>query len=449
MPLQKLNFTPGINQDVTSLSDGTGFTDCDKVRFRLGYAEKIGGWEKYSPNTYQGTARDLHDWVALDGSQYLGVGTSNKYYIEEGQTFNDITPVRATTSAGDLTFDTTLGSTTVQVNDSDHGAVLGDFVTISGATDAGGVVAADLNKEHEITRIVSGNAYEIVVANAATSTQSGGGGSSAIGEYQLSVGLDASVAGTGWGAGVWGGQETAAVTSTLNEGGTLSATDTTITLTSAASFPDNGVIVIESEVIIYTGKSTNDLTGCQRGSYGTTAATHADGTTVTDGSNGWGIPVGVGSENELRLWSHDNFGEDLIINPRDGGIYYWDRTNGVSDRAVNITSLSGADNPPVIAKQVLVSDIDRHVIAFGANTLGTTIQDPLLIRFSDQESATEWNPASDNTSGSLRLGTGSKIMQALETKREILVWTDISLHSMRFIGPPFTFGIEQICYSNP
>lgn len=444
MPLQKLNFTPGINQDVTSLSDGTGFTDCDKVRFRLGYAEKIGGWEKYSPNTYQGTARDLHDWVALDGSQYLGVGTSNKYYIEEGQTFNDITPVRATTSAGDLTFDTTLGSTTVQVNDSDHGAVLGDFVTISGAIDAGGVVAADLNKEHEITRIVSGNAYEIVVANAATSTQSGGGGSSAIGEYQLSVGLDASVAGTGWGAGVWGGQETAAVTSTLNEGGTLSATDTTITLTSAASFPDNGVVVIESEVIIYTGKSTNDLTGCQRGSYGTTAATHADGTTVTDGSNGWGIPVGVGSENELRLWSHDNFGEDLIINPRDGGIYYWDRTNGVSDRAVNITSLSGADNPPVIAKQVLVSDIDRHVIAFGANTLGTTIQDPLLIRFSDQESATEWNPASDNTSGSLRLGTGSKIMQALETKREILVWTDVSLHSMRFIGPPFTFGIEQI-----
>ncbi len=444
MPLQKLKFAPGINQDVTSLSEGSGFTDCDKVRFRLGYAEKMGGWEKYSPNTYDGTARGLHDWVALDGSKFLGLGTSNKYYIEEGQTFNNITPVRSTTSAGDPTFNTTSGSTTVQVNDTTHGAVLGDFVSFTGASAVGGVSASDINTEHQITKIVSGNAYEIVVANAATSTVSNGGGGSTVGVYQLSIGLDTSVSGTGFGAGVWGGQETSAASTTLNEGGQLSATDTTITLTSASGFPTSGSVVIDSEVIIYTAISTNDLTGCLRGSFGTTAATHSDGSTVTDSTTGWGIPIGVSSENELRLWSHDNFGEDLVINPRDGGIYYWDRSNGLGNSAVNATSLSGADNVPVVAKQVMVSDTDRHVIAFGANTLGTTTQDPLLIRFSDQESVVDWNPAADNTAGSLRLGTGSKIMQALETKREILVWTDISLHSMRFVGPPFTFGIEQI-----
>lgn len=444
MPLTKLQYRPGIVSDVTSYSNEGGWNNSDKIRFNKGYPQKIGGWNKYSDNTYQGTARSLHNWIALDGSNYLGIGTELKYYIEESGNFNDITPIRATTSAGDLTFDTTSGSTTVKVNDTDHGASLNDFVTISDAAASNGVPAADLNKEHQITKINSTSQYEIVVSTAATSTGTGAGGASTVGTYQLNVGLNTAVGGTGWGAGIWGGQATAAATTTMNDSGGISATDTSVTLTDASAFPSSGYINIGSEIIQYLSKSSNTLSNLNRGQFATTAAAHSDGVTVTDFTKGWGMPIGVTSLLELRTWSHDNFGEDLIINPRDGGLYYWDKTGSVSKRAVNVTSLSGATGVPTVAKQVIVSDRDRHVIAFGANADGQVDQNPLLIRFSDQEDAVDWTPTATNTAGDLLLGSGSTFMQAVETKREILIWTDASLHSMRFIGPPFTFGVELL-----
>lgn len=444
MPLSKLQFRPGIVSDVTSYTNEGGWNTCDKIRFNKGFPQKIGGWNKYSDTAYLGTARSLHNWIGLDGSNFMGVGTELKYYIEESTVYNDVTPVRATTGAGDITFDTTNGSTTVNVNDADHGAGINDFVTISGATAANGIPASDLNKEHQITKIVGDDDYEIEVATAATSTGTGAGGAAAVGEYQLNVGLNAAVGGTGWGAGSWGGQNTAAVTTTLNEGGTLSATDTTITLTDASAFPSSGYILIGTELIQYLSKSTNNLQSANRGQLGTTASTHADGSTVTDATKGWGMPIGVDSLTELRIWSHDNFGEDLIINPRDAGLYYWDKTTSLSKRAVNVSTLSGASDVPTIAKQVIVSDRDRHVIAFGCNAQGDSDQNPLLIRFSDQEDAADWTASATNTAGDLLIGSGSTFMQALETKREILIWTDRSLHSMRFIGPPFTFGIELL-----
>ena len=159
---------------------------------------------------------------------------------------------------------------------------------------------------------------------------------------------------------------------------------------------------------------------------------------------GWGDPANSGTLQEIRLWTHDNFGEDLLINPRDSGIFVWDKSNGLSTRAVNLTSLSGASDVPTIAKQVLVSDIDRHVIVFGANTIGTSTQDPLLIRFGSQESLTDFTPDTTNTAGDLRLSSGSTFIQAVETKQQILVFTDRSLFSMRFIGPPFTFGLQEL-----
>ena len=372
MPLTSLKFRPGINREITSYANEGGFFDCEKVRFYAGFPEKIGGWVKQSANTYQGSARALHNWIALDGSNYMGVGTHLKYYIEEGGQFFDITPVRKT-STNSITFSATNGSETITVTDSSHGAVINDFVTISGAVSLGGLVTASvLNAEHQITKIVNANSYEIVVSVTANSSDTGNGGSGVDGVYQLNVGLDTSVGGNGWGAGGYGGQ-------------------------------------------------------------------NADLSTF-----GWGEAAASGTTAKIRLWSHDNFGEDLLLNPRDSGIFYWDESGGTGSAAVNLTSLSGASNVPTIAKQVLVSDLDRHIIVFGANTIGTSIQDPLLIRFGSQESLTDFTPTATNTAGDLRLSSGSTFVQAVETKQQILVFTDRSVFSMRFIGPPFTFGLQEL-----
>lgn len=374
MPLQKLQFRPGINKDITSYSNEGGWVDGDKIRFRLGFPEKIGGWLKYSVNTFQGAARALHNWIALDGSNFLGIGTHLKYYIEEGGGFNDITPLRSTTAAGDVTFAATNGSTTITVSDTNHGAVLNDFVEFSGAATLGGnITAAILNAEHKVTAVVSSSQYQIVVSATANGSDTGNGGSSVVGKYQINVGLNSQVGGTGWGSSTWG-------------------------------------------------------------------------------RLGWGSGSSLTTTTNIRLWSHDNFGEDLIINPRDANVYYWDKGIGLGARAVELSTKSGAKSAPQIAKQILVSDQDRHVLAFGCDAInssssaaqGNGVQDPLLVRFSSQENAVDWYPTSTNTAGDLILGSGSEFVQAVETKREILVWTDTSLHSMRFIGPPFTFGIQQL-----
>ena len=285
-----------------------------------------------------------------------------------------------------------------------------------------------------------------------------------MGTYQINVGLDTAVGGTGWGAGLYYGVTNGALQTTVNEGGTLTAGDTTITVASTTGIVASDVVLIGDELILVGGVSSNDLTSCTRGHSGTTAASHADGSVVrlalgnadsADDFSGWGDAAsgGLTTTTQIRLWSHDNFGEDLLINPRDDEIYYWDRTNNVTTRAVKLNTITGTKRSvPTKAKQVLVSDRDRHVIAFGSDGLnssssatdGDGVQDPLLIRFSDQENPTEWFPTATNTAGDLRLGAGSTFVQAVETKREILVWTDTALTSMRFIGPPFTFGLQQL-----
>ena len=367
MPLVKLKFRPGINRDVTSYSNESGWVNGDKIRFRMGFPEKIGGWEKLTEQTYQGTARALHNWLGLDGSDFLGIGTHLKYYIEEGGAFYDITPIRATTTNG-ITFSASDGSTTITATDSSHGASLGDFVTIADAVSLGGTVTATvLNAEHQITSVPTANTFTFEVSSAANSSDSGNGGSAVDAVYQISVGLDTQIGGTGWGAGVWG-------RGTWNSG--------------------------------------------------------ADLTTIV----------------VLRLWSHDNFGEDLLINPRNGAIYFWDKSNGLTTRAIELsTAATNTANVPSLVTQVMVSDTDRHVIAFGCDAIGGGgVQDPLLIRFASQETLTDWTPTATNTAGDLRIGSGSKFIRAIQTKREIVIWTDSSLHSMRFIGPPFTFGITPI-----
>lgn len=455
MPLTKLQFKPGINREITSYANEGGWFDCDKVRFYLGFPEKLGGWEKYSSSSYLGTARSLHSWSALNGSQFLGVGTHLKYYVEEGGAYNDVTPIRRTTSSGAVTFSATNGSSIITVFDTNHGAVLGDFVTFSGANSLGGDISASiLNSEHQVASIADANTYTIDISPfSANASDTGNGGSSVIGVYQINVGLDVGVGGPGWGAGLYGGTTTSALTDVLNGG--ISDSDVTLTLADASSFPASGTVLIDEELITYSGKSSNDLTGLTRGTNGTSAASHISGETVqlaVGNTNsdvdftGWGIAAAsiATPQSELRIWTHDNFGEDLLINVRDGAIYYWDKSGGFGQRAVEISTVAGANNVPTTAKQILVSDRDRHVLAFGCNPQGSAVQDNLLIRFSDQESFTDWEARSDNTAGDLRLGSGSTFVRAIETKREILIWTDRSLHSMQFIGAPFTFGMQQL-----
>ena len=376
MPLTKLKFRPGINREVTSYSNEGGWYDCDMIRFRYGVPEKIGGWQQDSSSTFLGTCRALHTYVSLAGDVYTGAGTNLKYYLYLGGAFTDITPLRSTTSAGDVTFARVgVGDATLTVTDTNHGAVANDFVTYSGAASLGGnIIAAVLNQEYQIASVTDASTYTIEAKDTsgnavlAASGDSGNGGGSTVGKYQINTGLNSTVFGTGWGTSTWG-----------------------------------------------------------RGTWGSSSTP-----TVSD---------------TLRLWSHDNFGEDLIFNVRDGGIYYWDtsaKTLG-TDRAVTLASLDTDSAIPTIAKQVLVSDRDRHIVAFGCDgetTIGT--QDPLLIRFSDAESTTTWNALATNSAGELRVGSGSEIICAVETRQQIIVFTDSSLHAMQFLGPPFTFGISQL-----
>jgi hypothetical protein len=377
MPLTKFTFNPGINKEMTDLMDKGGWADGNLVRFRKGLPEKIGGWAKNSLNTFLGACRGMLAWVSLSSTRFLGMGTNLKYYVKEGDNFNDITPIRLTTSAGDVTFAKVgNGDATITVSDTAHGAVANDFVTFSGAVSLGGNITAPvLNQEYQIATIVNANSYTIEAKDTsgdpvlAAAGDSGNGGSSTVGAYQINTGLNVYVPSTGWGVGTWG-------------------------------------------------------------------------------SSTWGSAAAASFANQLRLWSHDAFGEDLVINPRAGGIYYWDTSSGVTTRAVNITSLSGSNLAPTVGLQTIVSDIDRHVIVLGADPIvgssRTGSIDPLLIAFSSQESLTEWEPTATNTAGDIRLSSGSQIVGGLRARQEILVWTDTSLYSMQFIGAPFTFGVNLI-----
>ena len=451
MPLTKLQFKPGINREITKYSNEGGWVDCDKIRFRFGYPEKFGGWEKLTSNEYEGTARRLHNWLALDGSNFLGVGTHLKYYIEEGGTFNDITPIRASTT-NSTTFSATNGSANITVTESNHGAAENDFVTFSNAVSLGGnVTASILNAEHQIVSVTNANTYVITVSVTANASDSGNGGSATDAEYQLTVGLDSQVGGTGWGAGLFGGTTAGALTTTLAED--LDNSETGVDVADETGITtDNDVILVGEELMLVTATTDDNTLTVTRGHSGTTATTHSNGAIVRlavgnassdDDFTGWGIAAVSGTTREIRTWSHDNFGEDLLINPRDGGVFLWDKTNGLSTRAVELSTISGAENVPTIAKQILVSD-QGHVFAFGANTYATTTQDPLLVRFSSFDNPLVYTVSATTSAGFLSIGSGSEFVQAVKTKREILVFTDISLHTLRYLGAPLYYGIEQI-----
>lgn len=383
MPLKKILFRPGVNRENTryaseslgSVATGTqsvgGWYECDKVRFRAGTPEKIGGWQRISSDTFLGVCRSLWNWVTLLGNNYLGVGTNLKFYVESGGVYHDITPLRVTPPAtiNNNPFALT-ASTTVTVTDTAHGCVTGDFVTFSGATDIGGVgtnvTAAVLNQEFQVT-VLTANTYTIqisVVPNATAIAGSPGGGASVVAAYQINVGPEYSVPLTGWGSGAWG-------------------------------------------------------------------------------SGPWG--TGGTSSTSIRLWSQNNFGENLVFAPRGGSLYYWAAASGLASRAVLVSSLPGADaDVPNIVNYTFVSDASRFVFAFGCDDYSSSDLNPMLIRWSDQEDITVWTPAATNQAGSLQLSHGSEIITAIQSRQEIVVFTDSSVYSLQYVGAPIVWSSQLL-----
>jgi hypothetical protein len=468
VPLQKLQFRPGVNREGTTLANEGGWYECDKVRFRSGYPEKIGGWAALSYNTFLGVCRSLWNWVTLKSFNLMGVGTNLKFYIEEGGAYYDITPIRLSTT-NTTTFAATNGSTTITVTDTGaSGLQAGDFVTFSSAVSLGGVItAAVLNSEFQIQSVLSGTSYTITSSVAANASDVGNGGSATDAAYQIGVGPAINTVGTGWGVSPWGGFIPGTSSSTLN--GAINSSVTTITVASTATFTASGAIWIDGEYITYTSKTTapsaEEFLGCVRGSDGTTAASHSSGALVVQSTDfpGWGegFPSAAGVEVSLRLWSQTNFGEYLLFNPRGGGIYIWEpgaaATPGVGVRGVQLSSTASTPSGwasvvtdvscPSLVNEIMVSDSSRIVIAFGANDPSGTIFpdltltiDPLLIRWTGVESYAEWDPTPTNLAGDYRLSHGSYIVGALQTRQEIVVWTDSAIYSMQFIGAPLTWG---------
>ena len=442
MPLQKILFKPGVNKENTRYTTEGGWYECDKVRFRQGNPEVIGGWQQISEYTYEGVCRSLWNWVTLGGANLLGVGTNLKFYIEQGGAYYDITPIRATVTLNNPFALTT--SPTVPVTDTGHGCVTGDFVTFSGATDIGGVgtnvTAAVLNQQFQVT-VIDANTYTIqlsVTPNATAIAGSPGGGAAVVATYEINVGPAVAVPAIGWGAGGWG-----------------------------------------------------------LGPWGT----------------------GTSSYSGIRLWSQSNYGEDLVFNPRGGGIYYWDASGSTSARGVLLNSLGGTAtitiaSPAVVTSAVLytegaaikfsttgalptgitagttyyafnvngltfnlldaagsvvdttgsqsgtqtitpvdiptvcngitVSDTSRFLIALGCNDYGSATQDPMLIRWSNQEDPYNWTPDATNQAGSTRLSHGSEIITAIQTRQEIVVLTDSSVYSLQYVGPPYVWQSQLL-----
>ena len=501
MPLQKLQFRPGLNREGTDYSNEGGWYDGDKVRFRSGFPEKIGGWQQFSPGQFDGICRSLWAWLDGDGGAgnvYVGLGTNLKYYIYSGGAYNNITPiVHTSTLTGP--FGTVLGSSNVTVTDTHYSPNLGDYVVFSGASAVGGIT---VDGEYKITSIISASQYVITTDTTATSTTTGGGTVTA--QYEYPIGLNVYTVGNGWGAGLW---NAAPLSSILTAG----------------SFTIGKQYVIET-----LGTTNFTLIGASSNTVGTvfTASGVGAGTGTALPFNywyhGWGTPADVGIGEQLRLWSNDNFGTDFVIAPRGGPIYYWADASGVGTRAVAISTLanqtpSGIEDPstfilgatsitvtsdsapyiyplmyitgvgipantyvqstyvtgsltvpisnattsassgsysfsysgafaPVATYQVITSAIQEFVIAFGSNpyepnTPGTEFNG-MLVRWSDQANPYQWIPEITNQSGEYLLTNGSYIMGARTTRQEILVWTDTALYSMQYTGAPYVWGFQ-------
>jgi hypothetical protein len=439
MPLQKVLFKPGVNRENTRYTNEGGWFQSDKVRFRQGTPEKIGGWARISISSFLGICRSLWNWITLANLNLLGVGTNLKFYIENGGLYNDITPIRSAAVLSNP-FKTTNLLTTVTVTHTAHGAVNGDFVTFSNAATVGGL---NLNNEYQIT-LIDANSYTITAASAATSTVAAGGGTTVSAVYQINVGLPFEVPLTGWGAGAWG-------IGTWGFGGTsISA----LRLWSQSNYGEDLLLGYRGSPIYYWYANyglTPALSTITIASPAvvTTPLTLLNGTPVIFTNSGYpsALPTGlvVGTTYYVKNVSGNTF--NLAATPTGAAINTSGTQSGthyIMPNAVPVSSLSGATSVPLMQNFIYVSDVSRFVFAFGTNDIGSTVQDPMLIRWSDQESVVDWYPSATNQAGSVRLSHGATIVTAIQTRQEIVVWTDSTLYSLQYLGPPYVWGVQLL-----
>jgi hypothetical protein len=444
MPLKKLTLKSGVNKENTRYTSENGWFISDKMRFRQGTPEKIGGWVRISASVFQGVCRSLWNWVTLTSLNLIGVGTNLKFYIESGGAYNDITPIRTTVTINNNPFALT-ASTTVTVTDTAHGCYTGDFVTFSGATDIGGggtnVTAAVLNKNFQVT-VIDPNTYTIVISvtpNATAIAASPGGGSGVVAAYEIHAGPAYAVAVTGWGGGAWGSGTWGFGTNSVNS----------IQLWSQNNFGEDLIYAPRGGGIYYwsaqIGVAPLAFT-VTIASPGVLTVALRNGTAVslnTTGALPTGLSVGVvyyvvgstGTTCNLSL----TFGGAAI---NTSGTQSGNQT--ISPRGIDITQLGGASDCPTVQNTIFVADVSRFVFAFGCNDYGSTVQDPMLLRWSDQESVTNWTPSATNQAGSIRLSHGSEIVTCVQTRQEIVVWTDSSLYSLQYQGPPTVWSSQLL-----
>ena len=466
MPFTKIAPQAGLFTDGTRYSAQGTWYDSDKVRFRKGFAEKIGGWVKYVLATYLGTARKLHDWVTDSGNKYVGVGTNLKLYINFGDSYYDITPIRTTATLGTDPIATVNGTAVITVTATSHGAVAGDYVTLAGSDALNNITAAEVNTEHRIVALGDpSNAnpddkFRVVCADTAGATDTAAGGSGITAAFQINTGLNEYVEGSGWGADTWG-------SGTWGSSATLGQS-LQLRLWSIVNFGDDMLANARQGNIYYWDESVSDATGTAAVALSDitrrTVTLSNDPVTVTSGGTivtiidkaGHGATAGdtvtisgvdatIGGITAARLnvemtvasvtnkatFTADIGGADASGTATGGG------------SAVVATYKAGTYYTPTAAHQVMMSDVARHVIAFGCNEIGATTINPLLVRWSSSETAGVWQPLSTNSAGGQELSACSEIVGAMMTRQEILIWTDCGIVSMRYIGSPFYFSFTE------
>lgn len=443
MPLKKLLLKPGVNRENTRYTSEGGWYECDKVRFRQGTPEVIGGWQPISGYTYQGVCRSLWNWVTLQGYNLLGVGTNLKFYIERGGFYNDITPIRTTQTINTNPFALT-ASTTVTVTDTAHGCVTGDFVTYSGAVDigAGGtnVTAAVLNQEFQVV-VLNANTYTITISvtpNATALAGSPGGGSSVVAAYQINVGFEQAVPLTGWGGGAWG-------SGVWGVGG---STAVSLRLWSQVNYGED-LIFSPRGGGLYYWDATTDVTsrGVLLNSLGGTATItiaspavvtstvlYTEGAAITFSTTG-ALPTGITAGTTYYVFNLNGLTFNLL--DAAGAVV---NTSGSQSGTHTITPV----DIPTALNSFTVSDTSRFVLAMGCNDYGSASIDPMLIRWSNQDDVYNWTPDATNQAGFTRLSHGSKIVTSVQARQEIVVFTDSALYSLQYLGPPYVWQSQLL-----
>ncbi len=461
MALQKIQLRPGIFREGTRYSNQGGWYDCDKIRFRSGLPEKMKGWVLNNNQMFEGTCRSLIQWSSLTAQNYIGLGTEKKYYVLYDNSYVDITPVVRTVTLAANQMSATNGSNRVYIRDVDNEAVVGDYVTISGATTFAGIPVGDLNKEQTIVTVTN-----LTKTLGSTDMSATNGSQNLVitwANNNLAVGHYVTITGATGFAGI----PTGDINTTHVITAVATNTITVVVATAATSDATGGgaaTLTVNDIGINVATAATSTAVGGGTPTLAYQLSVGLD--TVVDGP-GWGAgpwggpitdeyPSGVGwgesygnitITQQLRLWTNDNYGQDLIINPRGGGIYYEAQSDiEAGNRAVNITTFETPSYAPTLSQSVAVFGPTRNVIAFGCNPYDDNVQDPMLIRWSASENPGDWQPRADNDAGDFRLAAGSQFITHQETKQEIVIWTDIAVFSMRYVGPPFTFGLEQLGY---